>query len=134
MKKILLLVALIVGGYYIYSDFLSPSDKNITRTGHALRLKNLFDKVSSTPVSAQEARPVFKESVINACETMARIDENVSGTAAECINNFERLASEQCFNKLVDFESKVYTSFSTLKADLLAYHACTGAIVSSATW
>ncbi|WP_354623053.1 hypothetical protein [Psychromonas sp. MME2] len=129
MKKILLWIALIAVGYYIYSDFLSPPDKNTTRSGQDLRIKMLFEKVSSTPVSAQEARPVFKGAMIDICERMARINENVYGTAVECTHNFERLASEQCFEQLTDFDGKIYNSLSVLITDIETYQACASDII-----
>ncbi|WP_354623051.1 hypothetical protein [Psychromonas sp. MME2] len=132
MKKILLLVALIAVGYYIYSDYLSPPDKDTTLSEKDLRAKKLFDKLSSTPVSAQEVKPVFKDSMISNCKLNGANTENGFGTTAECINNFETLASDRCFGQLADFEGKVYASKRALMADFLVFNSCASAIVRDA--
>lgn len=129
MKKIVLLVALIAAGYFIYSENFSQSD-NRTRSDKALRVRNMFIKVSSTPVSAQEVKPIFKDSMIDTCEKNGLLTDSSFGTTDECINNFERLASEQCFSQLTDFESKVYSSLDALKVDYLTFYKCAVDIVS----
>ena len=126
MKKIMLLVALIGAGYYGYSEYFSPTSRGKEKT---LRIKKLFDKVASTPVSAQEAKPVFKLSVLDICEINGVDTVNGFGTTEECINNFEISASDYCFGQFVDFDSKVYDSQFVLKNDLFAYRKCSIEIV-----
>lgn len=132
MKKILLLVALIGAGYYGYYKSFSISGENITLTDKQLAVKKLFDKVALEPVSAQEAKAVFKGDMIDICEQNPGTTIHDFGTTAECINNFETLASDQCFQQLVDFESKVYASKRELKVDFLTFELCAVQIIKEA--
>ncbi|WP_354623055.1 hypothetical protein [Psychromonas sp. MME2] len=131
MKKILLLAALIAAGYYIYDEHFSLSEKNLTLTDKQLAVKKLFDKVALTPVSDQEAKAVFKGNVIDICEENGG---DTFGITDECINNFERLASKQCFRQLVDFEGKIYNSKRELHVDLLTFEMCALDIIREANF
>ena len=126
MKKIVILVALIAAGYYIYNENFSHSSHIKENT---LRIKALVDKLDSTSVSAQEAKIIYKLLVINLCETNGVDTVNGYGTTDECINNFEISASEYCFGQFVDFENKVYDSQIALKNDAVAYMNCSTYIV-----
>ena len=117
MKKIILILALIGSGYYVYSEYFGLLDKKIS-------IKELVDNVSSTPVSAQQAKIAFKNVMIGTCKVNGVDTVNGFGTTNECLNNFETLASEYCFDQLTDFEGKVYTSKSDLIADLKAFDLC----------
>ena len=122
MKKIVLLAALIGVGYYAYSEYLSPSDNKVT-------IKKLLDKVSSTSVSAQEAKVAFNNAMIELCEVNGVDTINGFGTTAECLNKLETVASEYCYSQITDFDSKTYTSAFDLKADYIVFDLCVTDIV-----
>lgn len=130
IKKVFLLVVLISSGYLIYSAFFSPYYVKAPRTQKMSEVKKLFDKVRTTPVSAQEAKPVFIGSAIDSCERLG-LDPNDSaslnnglGTIDECLKNFATVAKDQCFKQLSDFENKIYSSWAVLRDDYLAFDRC----------
>ena len=125
MKKIVLIAVLIGAGYFVYTEFFSVSDE-------ILRVKKLFDKVSSTPVSAEEAKPIFKDSMVETCKVNGVDTINGYGNVDECRSNFETLASEHCFDQISDFEGKIYKSKEEVMADLLDFNLCSTMIVKEA--
>jgi hypothetical protein len=122
MKKIVLIAVLISALYYIYNDFFLVSENKVT-------INELIDNVTLTPVSAQQAKIAFKDVMFGLCKVNGVDTDNGFGTTDECLNNFETLASEYCFDQLSDFESKVYTSKLDLIADLKAFNLCSMDIV-----
>ena len=80
--------------------------------------------MSSTPVSAKEAKSAFKNAIILTCEANGVDTRNGFGTTDECFNNFETFASDHCFNKLTDFDNKIYTSKFALIADFHVFDSC----------
>lgn len=140
MKKIILIIVLISSGYFIYNALFSTYYVKAPRTEKMSEVKKLFDKVRSTPVSAQEVKSVFIGSAIDTCQKLG-LDPNDSsdlnnglGTIDECMKNFETLASEQCFEQLPDFENKIYISWNTLKNDYFAFVRCVSDTVSRAAF
>lgn len=117
MKKIISIVVIIaVGAYFLVQIFLLL-DKNIT-------VKELYEKVSSTPVSSQEVKAAFRHEMVTVCEKKGADVRNGFGTAEECLQRYETVTSEYCFRQIPDFEGKVYTSPVTLKVDSRKFFSC----------
>ena len=122
MKKIVLIATLILAGYYVYNGNFSPSDNNVT-------VKELLDKVASTPVTSEEVKEALNNAIIGVCEVNGADTINGFGSTDECINNFENLARETCPEQLVNFEGKIYTSKLDLEVDMKQLFLCSVAII-----
>jgi hypothetical protein len=64
-------------GYFLYQ-------KNVSSNSDGMAVKNLLDKVESTPVTSAEARAAFRAIVRNTCRINGANPKNGYGTTEEC--------------------------------------------------
>lgn len=105
-----------MGYYFFYKN--EPLHASVTA------LKDLLDKVESTPVTSDEAKSVFKTMAILTCETNGKDPQNGFGTTAECLRKLENGTHEMCIGRVFGSSSKIYNSKSILKADFSTYFKC----------
>ena len=125
MKKIIVLVVCTTIGWNIYNGDYFAEKK-------VFLIKNLVDKVATTPVSAEEFKAAFEELAIYNCHLNGKDTRNGYGTLDDCLYNFETLAKKQCISQIDGFKSKTYNSVKELKSELLQVSLCSDNIITEA--
>jgi hypothetical protein len=121
MKKILIVLMIVaIGaglGYFLYQ-------KNISSNSDGMAVKNLLDKVESTPVTSEEARAAFRAIVKNVCQINGVDPKNGYGTTEECYSRLNSHSDPMCAAQVPGFENKTYHSKTELSSDFKIYAEC----------
>lgn len=126
MKNIVLVILIASAGYYFYQ-------KNEQSHPSVTALKDLLDKVDSTPVTSDEAKSVFKTMVILTCETNGEDIKNGFGTTEECLAKLENRTHKMCTDRVFGSSGKNYNSKILLKADFSTYFKCAASDLETIT-
>ena len=117
MKKIIVLISIILAGYYLNNESYSIFKNDV-------KLSDIYAKVASSKVSSKEVKPALINLIIQMCEVNGVDIRNGFGTVEQCLGNFEVDAEKSCFDKIHDFEGKVYSTKPEIKADVAVYLDC----------
>ncbi len=117
MNPFLFVLIAVVMGSALYQKGASAS------TDLAI-IKNLFDKVDSTPVSSDEARIAFKIGMKNLCEVNGKDPTAGFGTTEECLGKLESRTDPMCSKRVFGSTRKEYHSRGELKSEFMNYLDC----------
>lgn len=118
MAKFLIVLALIGAGIYFY--------QNQSQAGSGGTIKELLDRASSGPVSADEAKIAFTKAASELCSLNGADSANGFGTTDECLNRLHQEADQTCAALAISNPAKPFTSEAELKSAFSAYMQCAG--------
>lgn len=118
MAKFLIVLALVGAGIYFYQN-----QHQSTAGG---TIKELLDRVSSSPVSTDEAKIAFTKAASELCSINGADSANGFGTTDDCLNRLHQETDQVCAAQAIATPSRPYASEAELKSAFGTYMQCVG--------
>lgn len=118
MAKFLIALLLVAAGAYYYQSHMKPAGGST--------MKDLLDRVSSTPVTADEAKVAFNLAATQLCSVNGTDPANGFGTTDECLNRLSQGVDAKCVSLAIRNPEKPFTSQAELKSAFSTYLHCAG--------